>query len=107
VRGTDIVARYGGEEFVVLLPETPIDAGASVAEKIRHAVQDHYFPFAGTQNLHKLTVSIGVASYPDVHVTSDQELIECSDQALYAAKKGGRNQVCVFSPKAQPQKLAK
>ena len=97
VRGTDIVARYGGEEFVVLLPETPLDAGVSVAEKIRKAVEEHYFPFVGSQGGQKVTVSIGVASYPDVHVTSDQDLIESSDKALYSAKKDGRNRVYISS----------
>jgi diguanylate cyclase (GGDEF)-like protein len=97
VRGTDIVARYGGEEFVVLLPETPLDAGASVAEKIRKATEEHYFPFAGSQGSDRVTLSVGVASYPDVQVTSDQDLIEASDKALYAAKKAGRNTVRLFS----------
>ncbi len=97
VRGTDIVARYGGEEFVVLLPETPLDSGVSVAEKIRKAVEEHYFPFAASQGGQKVTVSIGVASYPDVHVTSDQDLIESSDKALYSAKKDGRNRVYISS----------
>ncbi|MCG3204495.1 MAG: hypothetical protein KCHDKBKB_01210 [Elusimicrobia bacterium] len=97
VRGTDIVARYGGEEFVVLLPETPLEAGVSVAEKIRRAVEEHYFPFASSQGGQKITVSIGVASYPDIHVTSDQDLIESSDKALYSAKKDGRNRVYISS----------
>jgi len=95
VRGTDIVARYGGEEFVVLLPETPLDAGVSVAEKIRRAVEEHYFPFVSTQGSQKITVSIGVASYPDVQVSSDQDLIEAADKALYDAKKQGRNRVVI------------
>lgn len=97
VRGTDIVARYGGEEFVVLLPETPVDAGVSVAEKIRKAVEEHYFPFAGSQGGQRITVSIGVASYPDVHVTSDQDLVESADKTLYQAKQDGRNRVQVAS----------
>lgn len=97
VRGTDVVARYGGEEFVVLLPETPLDSGVSVAEKIRRSVEEHYFPFAGSTVGERLTVSIGVASYPDVHINSDQDLVESSDKALYAAKKNGRNRVYVFS----------
>lgn len=97
VRGTDVVARYGGEEFVVLLPETPLDAGLNVAEKIRKAVEDHYFPFVGTGAGGKITVSIGIASYPEMQVASDQDLIEASDKALYAAKKAGRNLVQVFS----------
>jgi diguanylate cyclase (GGDEF)-like protein len=89
------VARYGGEEFVVLLPETPLDAGVNVAEKIRRAVEEHYFPFVSTQGSQKITVSIGVASYPDVQVSSDQDLIEAADKALYAAKKQGRNRVVI------------
>ncbi|MBV9080050.1 MAG: diguanylate cyclase [Elusimicrobia bacterium] len=93
VRGTDIVARYGGEEFVVLLPETPLDAGTSVAEKVRKAVEEHYFPFAGSKLGERLTVSIGIASYPDSHISSDQDLIEASDKALYGAKRAGRNRV--------------
>ncbi len=97
VRGTDIIARYGGEEFVVLLPETPLDSGVSVAEKIRRAVEEHYFPFVSTQGSQKITVSIGVASYPDVQVSSDQDLIEAADKALYAAKRQGRNRVVVPS----------
>jgi diguanylate cyclase (GGDEF)-like protein len=101
VRGTDIVARYGGEEFVVLLPETPLDAGMSVAEKIRKAVEEHYFPFAGSKTGERLTVSVGVASYPDVRITSDQDLVEASDKALYAAKRAGRNRVCASSPQGQ------
>jgi len=97
VRGTDIVARYGGEEFVVLLPETPSDAAASVAEKIRKTVEEHHFPFRETQNGGRLTVSIGVGSFPDPRVTSDQDMVEAADKALYAAKKNGRNQVRIFS----------
>ena len=82
---------------MVLLPETQLDSGVSVAEKIRRAVEEHYFPFAGSQGGQKITVSIGVASYPDVHVTSDQDLIESSDKALYSAKKDGRNRVYISS----------
>jgi diguanylate cyclase (GGDEF)-like protein len=96
VRGTDIVARYGGEEFVVLLPETPADAATSVAEKIRKTVEEHHFPFRETQSGGRLTVSIGVGSFPDPRVTSDQDMIESADKALYSAKQNGRNQVRVF-----------
>ncbi len=97
VRGTDIIARYGGEEFVVLLPETPLEAAINVAEKIRKAVEEHYFPFGGSDAGERLTLSVGISSYPDSHVTSDQDLIESSDKALYAAKKSGRNKVFVFT----------
>jgi diguanylate cyclase (GGDEF)-like protein len=93
VRGTDIVARYGGEEFVVLLPETPLEAAATVAEKIRRTVEEHHFPFKGNTPNEKLSVSIGLSCYPDSTVNSDQELLEAADRALYAAKKAGRNRI--------------
>jgi diguanylate cyclase (GGDEF)-like protein len=96
VRGTDIVGRYGGEEFVILLPETSMESALHVAEKINKTVADHHFPFRDNQESEKLSVSIGVASYPDTKITSDQDLIESSDKALYLAKKLGRNRVCVF-----------
>ncbi len=106
VRGTDVVARYGGEEFVVLLPETPLEAGLNVAEKIRRAVEEHHFPFAGTKTGDRITVSIGLASYPDVRVNSDQDLVESSDKALYTAKRSGRNRVCSFSAESGPSVIS-
>ncbi len=105
VRGTDIVGRYGGEEFVILLPETSMEAALHVAEKIRKTVNDHHFPFRDNQEVEKLSVSLGVASYPDTKITSDQDLIESSDKALYLAKKAGRNRVCVFH-KGETQELS-
>ncbi|MFG6441733.1 diguanylate cyclase [Roseateles sp. LKC17W] len=88
VRTTDVAARFGGEEFAVLLPELsgPQEA-VMVAEKIRSAVQDAVFPAAG-----RLTVSIGVslASPQDADV---RPLLERADEALYEAKRGGRNAV--------------
>lgn len=85
LRGLDLAARYGGEEFVLLLPDTDLDAAAGVAERIRSAVAD--LPAPGSP----LTVSIGVAAategcFPDA-------LIATADEALYAAKEGGRNRV--------------
>lgn len=96
VRGTDIVGRYGGEEFVILLPETSMESALHVAEKIRKTVNEHHFPFRENQEAEKLSVSLGVGSYPDAKITSDQDLIESSDKALYLAKKSGRNRICVF-----------
>jgi len=97
VRGTDVVARYGGEEFVVLLPETTSDAAHKVAEKIRKAVEIHHFPFQETIGPGKLTISVGLASYPDMNIASDQDLVEAADKALYHAKKNGRNRVSLYS----------
>src|SRR5262249_42930405 len=64
VREDDVTARYGGEEFIVLLPNTPKDGAAVVAEKIRAAIQLHEFPNEKKQPLGDLTISGGVACYP-------------------------------------------
>lgn len=88
LRKADIVCRYGGEEFVVLLPETVRDKAVSVAEKLRSLIENYQFPGLGRP----LTVSIGVADFPD-HGTTRDELVKAADRALYAAKQAGRNKV--------------
>lgn len=89
-RESDVLARYGGEEFVLLLPETP-KAGAKIkAQRLCEAVRTASFP-GGRQ----ITMSFGVASFPD-DAKSSEELIAFADHALYAAKNGGRNQVQVY-----------
>jgi diguanylate cyclase (GGDEF)-like protein len=94
VRSTDIPARFGGEEFCVVLPETPGPKAALLAERIRSAVDERAFEIGrGMPPLH-VTVSIGVASFP-ADASSDDDLIEAADAAVYAAKAGGRNRVCV------------
>ena len=91
VRPTEQVARYGGEEFMVLLPETG-DRGALVAaERIRGAVAAHPVAIGGRDI--SVTVSIGVASFPE-NGESAETLIAAADQAMYAAKHAGRNRVC-------------
>lgn len=92
LRASDMAARYGGEEFVVLLPETPMEHARHVAEQIRKRIENHPFPGRETQPEEKLTVSIGVAGYPQDGKNA-RELIECVDRALYEAKEMGRNQV--------------
>jgi diguanylate cyclase (GGDEF)-like protein len=93
VREVDTFARYGGEEFACLLTETDIDGAMITAEKIREAVARDPLASAEGQPLH-LTVSIGIASYPE-HGDSFVSLIEAADRALYRAKQTGRNQVCL------------
>jgi diguanylate cyclase (GGDEF)-like protein len=94
-RESDVCARYGGEEFALILHETN-DAGARIlAERIRAKVAAHTFP-GGL----KLTISIGVAATAEAAIFTS--LIERADQALYAAKMGGRNQVRVADMKAAP-----
>lgn len=90
VRETDMVGRYGGEEFVVLLPHTPMEQARIVAEKIRQAVAAAPVEGMGGQ---ALTISIGVAGYPDIPAADMEDLVRRADAALYRAKEEGRNRV--------------
>lgn len=94
-RRTDILARYGGEEFVVLLTNTDKEAAYLYAEKVRNAIASALFPHAESQPLGRITVSGGVATFPDDAETADL-LIKCADQALYQAKQAGRNRIVRF-----------
>jgi diguanylate cyclase (GGDEF)-like protein len=91
LRPTDVIGRFGGEEFVVLLPHTDEPGAIIAAERIREAVSQVMVQ-AGDKVV-TFTVSIGAATHAK-RVKIDQ-LLECADQALYAAKQGGRNQVRV------------
>jgi diguanylate cyclase (GGDEF)-like protein len=96
-RESDVYARYGGEEFGVILHETTESGARTLAERIRSKVAAATFP-GGL----KLTVSIGVSATAEPALFTS--LIERADQALYAAKQGGRNQVHVADMKATPSK---
>lgn len=95
-RSMDTAGRWGGEEFVVVLPETSSEEAQEVAERIRKAVSFHAFEISG--GLH-LTCSIGIASYPE-HALDQDALISAADQAMYGAKRLGRNQVRVVNDAA-------
>ncbi|MCF8093668.1 MAG: diguanylate cyclase [Desulfotignum sp.] len=91
IRGGDCLARYGGEEFVMLLPETHRQGSLHVAEKIRRRVAADSFRMADDCKI-LLSISIGIALFPED--TSDHTcLLELADQAMYEAKKSGRNTV--------------
>lgn len=93
LRDLDLVARYGGEEFAVVLLDTPAGAAALVAEKLRAAVEEYPFPGAElSQPLGRLTISVGVASFPEDGL-SPVEILDAADRALYRAKDRGRNGV--------------
>lgn len=92
VRELDIVARYGGEEFCIILPETGKQVARNLAERIRVSLSKQPFPFKETQPNGNLTISLGVATFPDDAKSSDN-LVTAVDRALYKAKENGRNRV--------------
>src|SRR3989442_3672816 len=96
-RESDVCARYGGEEFGIILHETTEQGARTLAERIRAKVAAATFP-GGL----KLTISIGVAATAEPALFTS--LMERADQALYAAKQGGRNQVRVADMKGTPSK---
>ena len=91
IRKTDVVARWGGEEFALLLPETSIMIAASTAEKLREETERFAFPHVG-----HITASFGVTQY--IQGDTEASLINRADDALYKAKKNGRNRVEMLPP---------
>ncbi|BCO08379.1 hypothetical protein GF1_07550 [Desulfolithobacter dissulfuricans] len=87
IRTTDILGRWGGEEFLIICPDTDLKGAMTLAEVLRREISEHEFPEVG-----HMTASFGVAEYNDEECTG-KDLIQQVDQALYAAKEGGRNQV--------------
>lgn len=96
IRDIDIVARYGGEEFALIIPEVSKMQAYLCGERIRRNVERYPFPQAIIQPEGKITVSVGIACYPDDARTME-ELIRKTDVALYEAKNSGRNRVKIFS----------
>ncbi|OAI01475.1 diguanylate cyclase [Methylomonas methanica] len=91
MRQEDFLARYGGEEFIMLLREISVDAAAALAERIRLTVMQHTFQYQNQQI--PATISIGVCSCRVVTDTSLEAIVQAADDALYRAKKNGRNRV--------------
>ena len=92
IRKGNTFGRFGGEEFLLLLPDTSAEQALIVAEKIRYLIAHHEFEFASRQPLGHLTVSGGIAAFPD-HGVGGAELLRAADEALYEAKHQGRNRV--------------
>lgn len=86
------MARYGGEEFAIVLLDTDAEGGLVFAETLAQVVREQTFPGGETQPLGRLTVSIGVASYP-ADAPDRAQLIRRADAALYEAKRQGRDRV--------------
>ena len=95
IRGIDLACRYGGEEFVVVMPETDMAVATMVAERLRRRIASEPFPIQkGTRTL-DVTISIGIAALaPDDDAAA---VIKRADQALYRAKRDGRNRVVPYA----------
>lgn len=94
IRSCDYGFRYGGDEFVIVLPDTDLKGGQVVAERIRDSIEKKAFVIDGHQVT--LTVSVGLASFPDQAQSRDQ-IIQMADQAMYHGKRKSRNVVYVAS----------
>ncbi len=89
IRKEDILARYGGEEFAVVLPHTDRPGAAVLAERLRESVAGQLHSNGGRSE--RVTISLGIASFPLDEADSVEKLIECADSRLYKAKDSGRN----------------
>jgi two-component system cell cycle response regulator len=101
LRDPDICARYGGEEFAVILPKTHMSGALAVAERIWRAIGSKEFSIGPgedgkTTPAVRVTASIGVAFYPSKDINTGSLLLRFADQALYQAKKSGRNTICLY-----------
>lgn len=100
LRKSDTLARYGGEEFAVILPGVGRDEAVEIAEKLRGQIEQKSTGVLNMQTLKTITVSIGVACYPD-HATEREKLIYCADAALYEAKNAGKNRTRYYVPPSE------
>ncbi len=102
LRAGDVGARFGGEEFAAFLLDADYAQGLVAAERVRLAIEKHDFPSVRrgsteAARTHKITISIGVASFPE-DGRDPIQLVELADSALYRAKRSGRNRVCPYRP---------
>ncbi len=95
IREVDILARYGGEEFIIICPETDKRGALTLAGRLREKVAEAIFTGGEKQPLGKITISLGIATFPEDK--KDLEgLIQAADQALYRAKEGGRDRIAAY-----------
>jgi two-component system, cell cycle response regulator len=99
-REIDMIGRYGGEEFIAILPGTSEQEAARFADRVRERIESHVFRDDATEV--RMTMSAGVASHPEFPVDNPDLLLKRADEALYAAKEGGRNRVVRASDSASP-----
>jgi diguanylate cyclase (GGDEF)-like protein len=101
LRPADLAARFGGEEFAVILPDTPNKSALAIAQEICSGISGRKLPH-GANPLGVLTVSVGCATLVPQLGQFAASLIECADEALYKAKRSGRNRVCNYSAHQGP-----
>jgi len=95
LRRTDAPFRYGGEEFTVILPATSREGALIKLEKVRKEIENFPFDYRENQPGGKITVSIGIATYP-IDGKNAPDIINCADRALYGAKETGKNRICLY-----------
>lgn len=96
-RPYDVCARYGGEEFIALLPATDAARAGVIAEKIRDGIAGMCIVHEGSEAAGHITVSIGVAGGRTGNMSGPHSLVEAADEAMYTAKRDGRNRVCIMA----------
>jgi diguanylate cyclase (GGDEF)-like protein len=89
LRGVDSAARFGGDEFAVILPQADLEGAILVAERLRTRISE-----TDVEGFGFISASFGIATFPD-HASSRDTLVVAADRALYSAKHGGRNRVCL------------
>ena len=107
LRAGDVGARFGGEEFAAFLLDADYAQGLVAAERVRSAIEKHSFPAvrrgsAEDVRTHNMTISVGVAAYPE-DARDPIQLVELADSALYRAKRSGRNRVCAYRPSSESE----
>lgn len=95
LRGYDFAVRYGGDEFMIVLSQNTVIGAHIVAERIRKVIEESPL-LTEISGDHRITVSVGVASYPDDTIEGSEALISMADNALYKAKREGRNRVASY-----------
>lgn len=95
-RASDMLAKYGGDEFVVILPNSDKVGAFLGAERIREAVEHETFKGGKSQPMGKVTLSLGIASYPE-HGSTTRDILDKADKAMYFAKETGRNKTVIYN----------
>ena len=101
LRSADVAARYGGEEFSILLPQTSVHEARVIAERVRQRVEKSPYPHGAAQPFGAVTVSVGISAFGP-GLDTMEAIVGAADNALYQAKKHGKNCVETYAPAAPP-----